>query len=229
MTTAVIAALPREIAGLVRGWRRIPVADRKIHLYEGEHTVAACAGVGSGRVTLAIEAAFGHLAVERLLSVGLAGACSPGLRAGEVVRCGPVIDVRSGERFRSDAGDAVLVSAPVIAGIEEKHRLHTSYGADVVDMEAATVARLAAAHDLLFGAIRAVSDEATFAMDGLDRFINADGQFREVAFALHTAIRPARWTRAIALGRGSARALAGLTAAVRLDLQAQHSGGKAWM
>jgi adenosylhomocysteine nucleosidase len=72
------------------------------------------------------------------------------------------------------------------------------------------VARLARAHGLGFRAIKAVSDAHDFELAGLGRFAGKHGSFRTGAFALHTGLRPWNWKEAIALGRGSAKALAAL-------------------
>ncbi len=225
MRIAVIAALPRELAALTRGWRRIDTAERGVWLAESEFGVAACAGMGCNRVSKAVAAALasGGSGIDRLLSVGLAGGCGPTVPAGEVLRFRTVVDVRSGERFTSDEGDGVLATAGVIAGVAEKRRLFESYGAAAVDMEAACVARLARAHGLRFSAIKGISDDASLSLDGLDRFATADGQFREIAFALHTALRPTRWRAAMQLGRNSAAALRSLTTALQDELAKQGS------
>lgn len=194
-------------------------------VYESAETVVACAGMGCERVSRAVEATVARGQVGRLLSVGLAGACDHALHAGGVVRCGTVIDVRSGERFSADGGEAVLATSSGIASVDEKRRLFESYGAAAVDMEAACVARLARARGLGFGALKAISDDAAFAMDGLDRFTTAEGQIRELAFALHTAVRPSRWAGVMRLGRNSALALRALTEAVEQDLRIQSSQG----
>jgi adenosylhomocysteine nucleosidase len=74
-------------------------------------------------------------------------------------------------------------------------------------MEAATVARLAAAKGLRFRAIKGISDAHDFEMESMSRFADAHGHFRIGAFALHTALRPASWQSAMRLGRESNRAL----------------------
>jgi adenosylhomocysteine nucleosidase len=86
-------------------------------------------------------------------------------------------------------------------------------------MEAAAVGRLARAHGLDFHAIKAISDAAGFEIDGLGGFATRDGQFREVAFALHAALRPQMWGKVIALGRNSSRAVKALTAAIEGELE----------
>lgn len=214
---AMIAALPREVSGLVKGWERRSIADGVV-VYSNGDAVVACAGMGAARVALAVQAAMDVLPVTDLISVGLAGACDPKMRVGEIVRAGVVVDARTGERFEDAQFKQVLVSSDAIANAKEKARLHASYSAAAVDMEAASVARLAQAHGLGFHAIKAISDEAEFEMEGLARFSTAEGQFREAAFALHAALRPAMWSKVIVLGRNSSNAVDALTEALRGEL-----------
>jgi adenosylhomocysteine nucleosidase len=213
---AIIAALPREVKHLVRGWQehRLP---GKIVVYSNDLGVVACAGMGTARATLAVQAAMSIKPITALLSVGLAGACDPALRVGEIVRAGVVVDTQSGERFSDSQFEQVLVSTPSIASVVEKARLFASYGASAVDMEAATVARIARAHDLDFHAIKAISDEATFELQELARFATHDGQFREAAFAAYTAVRPQMWAKLFQLAGNSKRAVEALT--VELESQ----------
>jgi adenosylhomocysteine nucleosidase len=215
--TGIIAALPREVAPLVKGWKceKLP-GNRTIYL--GDKAVVACAGMGPSRVALAVTAARALLPLTELISVGLAGACDPALRVGDVVRAGVVIDRNTGERFLDERYDTVLVSTSAILSVAEKERLRVAYDAAAVDMEAATVARLARAHGLTFRAIKAISDAAEFNMGGLSGFATEDGQFREGAFALHAAVRPWMWGRLMRLAKNSGRAVKALNEAVRAEL-----------
>jgi adenosylhomocysteine nucleosidase len=215
--TAVIAALPREVKGLVKGWERRPSAEN-VWVWTDGRDVVACAGMGAVRVRLAVDAAMGALPVTRLISVGLAGACDVGLKVGEVVLAGVVIDAATGERFGDEGSGRVVVSVDQIVSVGEKARLRAEYGADAVDMEAAAVGRMARERGLEFAAIKAISDESGFAMEGLGRFADAEGQFREGAFAMYAALRPAMWGKVIALGRNSGAAVVALTRALRAEL-----------
>ncbi len=213
--TAIIAALPREIAGLIRGTRPNPeLRQRGAYLYHIDGAVVVAAGMGATRVTLALDAALRLEGIELVVSTGLAGSCSPEIRAGEVIEATTVADAKTGERFPCAASGAerVLVTTERVAGVREKARLHESYNAALVDMEAATVARLALARNLRFRAIKGVSDAHNFEMESLSRFADARGHFRITAFALHTALRPRNWSTAIRLGRESNRALTKLWA-----------------
>lgn len=215
---AIVAALRRELAGLVRGTR--PDAELRqcgVHFFRIDGAVVAAAGMGSSRATLAVDAALRAEEIELVISTGLAGACSPGIRSGEVVEATTVVDAGTGERFpcAASGSECILVTTETIAGVREKARLHESYNAALVDMEAATVARLALARGVRFRAIKGISDAHDFEMESMSRFADPRGHFRTTAFALHTALRPQHWSSAMRLGRESNRALAMLWAELR--------------
>jgi len=221
-----IAALQREIAGLVHGWRgdeTLPA--RKIHLYWNDDAVVVCAGMGADRVKYAVEAALALGPASELISVGWAGACIHRLHVGDVFCPDVVVDAKTGERFlplkqRSRTeGLEILVTAAAPAGVAEKERLSTSYFASAVDMEAATVGRLAQMRNLPFHAIKAISDEADFELPEMERFSTPDGQFREAAFGLHVATRPALWKPVAAMARGSKLAAQRLQVEIKAHIQ----------
>ncbi len=180
--------------------------------------------MGPGRAALAVAAALAHGPIDTLLSVGLAGACSPAFTPGTVLQASLVIDSRSGERFTPEtdlsiAIPAILVTTPQIASPAEKQRLHATYNAAAVDMEAATVARLARAHNIPFAALKAISDDHAADLTHLSRFAHPRGHFRTGAFALHTALRPRQWSPTATLGRNTRLALDALTSAVHQFLE----------
>ena len=214
---AIIAALPREIKGLVRG----TVADASlvadgVWLYRIDGAVVVAAGMGAERAAVAVEAALAAGEGGMLISSGLAGGCTPGVLAGSVIEAGLVVEVASEDRFVAGDGTGVtLATAAAIASVAEKARLAERFGAGMVDMEAAAVARIALGRGLEFRAIKGVSDGHDFELSSLGRFEGERGSFRTGAFAAYTAVRPWTWGRAIELGRGSAKALAGLEEALR--------------
>jgi adenosylhomocysteine nucleosidase len=218
MKVGIIAALPREVSSLVNGWEQRRQLSESVALWTKGEAVIACAGMGAARAKIAVQAAMEAMPVTDLISVGLAGACDPRLKVGEIVRAGVVVDEATGERFENSQFRQVLVSGDAIASVREKARLRAAYGVDAVDMEAATVARLAKEHGLSFRAIKAISDGADFEVEGLARFATAEGQFREGAFALHAALRPWMWGKVIALGRNSTKAVSALTKAMEGEL-----------
>lgn len=213
----IIAALPREIAGLVRGVRAEASLVRDgVWLYRLDGVVVVAAGMGAARAVVAVEAALSADEVGTLISTGLAGGCAAGVEAGSVMEAGVVVDAATGERFVAGGGvGETLATAGTIASVAEKARLVELFGAGMVDMEAAAVARIALARSLGFRAIKGVSDGYAFELSSLGRFEGERGTFRTGAFAAYTAVRPWTWGKAIELGRGSAKALAGLDAALR--------------
>ena len=214
---AMIAALPREIAGLVRGVAAdATLVKDGVWLYRLEDAVVVAAGMGAKRAAVAVEAALSAGDVGMLISTGLAGGCAAGVEAGSVMEAGVVVDAGTGERFVAGVGSGVtLATAGAIASVAEKARLAATFGAAIVDMEAATVARIALARGLGFRAIKGVSDGVEFELSALAKFEGERGSFRTGAFAAYTAVRPWTWGKAIELGRGSAKALAALEAVLR--------------
>lgn len=217
---AIIAALPREISRLVNGWRGDEESPaRGVHIYQNERAIVVCAGMGAGRATLAAGEALSRGPVSMMISVGFAGALLDGLKAGEVLRPSLVIDAMTGERFAAEGGDGALVTAGSVAGTGEKLRLRSSYAAEIVDMEAAGVARIAVARGVAFAAVKAVSDEYDFELPELARFAGVLGEFREGAFALFLMAHPRLWKPAMRLARGSALAAQSLAAELRKEIE----------
>jgi len=214
---ALIAALPREIAGLVGGTKAdAALVKDGVWLYRVDGAVVVAAGMGAERAAVAVESALAAGDVRVLISTGLAGGCAAGVVAGSVMEAGVVVDVRKGERFvGGDGAGVTLATAGAIASVAEKARLAESLGAAIVDMEAATVARLAMARGVEFRAIKGVSDGYDFELSALAKFEGERGSFRTGSFAAYTAARPWTWGKAIELGRGSAKALAGLEVVLR--------------
>ncbi len=224
---AVIAALPRELRGLVTGLRPDPTLKQNgILLWQRPGAVIVAAGMGPTRVTRALGAVLQTGEIWQIVSVGLAGACVHTLRPGAVVEPAGVVDAQTGERFRlqSDEAGPLLVSTESIASVGEKARLYATYGAALVDMEAATLARLAQAHGVPFRAVKGISDAHDFELASLSRFTNHHGHFRTARFALHTAARPGTWRAAMVLGRHSNRALSALATRVEQMILQNSSG-----
>ncbi len=217
---AIIAALPREVAGLVHGWTvHQEQRHRGVFAWRRGQAVVVAAGMGGNRAALAVEAAFKMGECSQLISAGLAGACDPAIAVGSVLEASKVVDVRTGERFSTTAArGSVLATADSIASVREKGRLFAAYGAALVDMEAATVGRLARAHGLPFRAIKGVSDGWNFELASLGNFATKHGHFNTPAFALHTAVRPHMWGKTMRLGRDSHRALRALQQRLQEEL-----------
>jgi adenosylhomocysteine nucleosidase len=207
---AIIAAMPGELKPLVRGW---PHSTRNgIRFWaqrtEEEEWDAACAGAGQQAATRAFAALEDGGPIDLVLSIGWAGALASDVEPGTAHNVAGVIDVRTGERFRCDAGagDLWLATSPKVAGASEKRRLASTYGASLVDMEAAALARLAAMRGIPFYCVKGVSDGFSEELPDFNRFISPDGQFKTAAFILYALLRPGYWPALVRMGENSRRA-----------------------
>jgi len=207
---AIIAAMPGELKPLVRGW---PHSVRnKTHFWaqrtEEEEWIAACAGAGQDAATRAFVAIEDGGPIDLVFSVGWAGALRADIAAGSAHNVAGAIDVRTGERFHcdADAGELWLATSPKVADAAEKQRLAAAYNADLVDMEAAAVGRLAAMRGIPFYCVKGVSDGFSENLPDFNRFISADGQFHVGWLLLHVLPRPWHWPSLVRMGENSKQA-----------------------
>lgn len=202
MRIAIIAALPREIAPLVRDWP-FHAGSRKegYVMAECDNAIAVCAGMGKQRVTRAFEIAVSRGEVSEVISAGYAGGVQAGLVLGSIHWPALVVDAQTGERYPCEGGSGTLVTEDRVVLREEKAGLAARWSADFVDMEAATVARLARMRNLPFRALRVVSDGLEDSLPDFNRFIDRRGWFKEARFAGYVALRPWKIPSAIEMGR----------------------------
>jgi adenosylhomocysteine nucleosidase len=213
MRIAIIAALPGELKPLVKGWRRVAATDRGAKKWilsrEADTWIAVCAGMGADAALRAYATAVSDGPVDMLLSVGWAGSLHPEVLPGTAQVPTIVIDAQTGEQFTLTEGKRKwrLVTTARVADDDEKSRLAATYqGAVLVDMEAATVARLADMHSIPLLCIKGVSDAAGAALPDLNPFIDHRGQLRMARFLTYVAVRPRFWSSLLHLGKNSARA-----------------------
>jgi adenosylhomocysteine nucleosidase len=144
--------------------------------------------------------------------VGWVGALRADIAAGSAHNVAGVIDAKTGERFACEAhaGELLLVTSPRVADAGEKRRLAEAYGADLVDMEAAGVARLAAMRGIPFYCCKGVSDEFNDNLIDFNRFISPDGQFEMGRMLFYVLPRPWNWPALIRMGENSKQASQGI-------------------
>jgi adenosylhomocysteine nucleosidase len=222
---AIVAALEGELKPFVDGpgarkWKRRQ-SRGGCSLWEYRHTdgcwIAACAGMGGVRAAVAFGEAEKIAAIDAVCSVGWVGALDEAIRAESVSSVSLVIDTKTGERFRPAASRVewpVLATATRVADEREKRRLAASYGAGLVDMEAAAIARIALGKGIPFYCFKAVSDDAQAQLPDLNPFIAESGRLKMLPFLAHVAVRPSSWSGLMKLGRHSAAAAKGLAEAL---------------
>jgi len=213
---AIVAAMEREVAPLIRGWkvRTMEHGGRRYRLFENGEAAVVCGGIGAEAARRATEAVIREVKPVRVISVGFAGALDGSLEVGRVLEPRMVINAADGVRTEVGSGEGILVSSATVADKEQKVRLGKTYGALAVDMEAAAVAQGAVARGVEFGALKAISDAADFSLPAMDRFVASDGSFHSARFACHVALRPWLWGTTIALARNSSKASRALCGAL---------------
>jgi adenosylhomocysteine nucleosidase len=205
---AIVAALEREVHGLLRQWRVVEKehVGRRFRFFENDEVVLVCGGIGADSARRAAEAVIAIYAPGVVYSVGFAGGLDPGMRVGDILRPQSVVNAGDGSQIRLESGEGVLVSFQAVASPGQKAKLRESFAAQAVDMEAAAVALAAAARGVEFAVLKVISDESDFGLPAIERFVGPDGRFSEARFALYAAVRPWLWAKVARLARNSSRA-----------------------
>jgi len=229
-----VAALEREVAGLVRGWRsETPAGDaakQRFYRSGDGRAVLVCAGTGAEQAYEAAKALVERYAVKTLVSIGYAGSCVEELRPGAVVVPARVVEAASKREHLCTPGEGTAAQGTVVsirglAGAEAKREARLHHGALAVEMEAAGVAAAAAKCGTGFAVIKAISDGAAEELGFLAPFVTAEG-FATGRFLAHVALRPLLWPRVAGLRHKSRLAAAALERAVT-EFIAQQPGASA--
>jgi adenosylhomocysteine nucleosidase len=206
--TGIIAAMSGELRPLVVGWKQQTRDGVDLWAHRDENLyVAACAGTGQPAATRAFAAIEADAPIDLVFSVGWAGALTAQIAVGSAHNLAGVIDAQTGERFNCDAGagDLWLVTNSRVADETEKRRLASTYGAALVDMEAAAIARLAQMRGIPFYCVKGVSDSLDANLPDFNHFL-ADGKFNTVHFVLYALFRPWYWPALARMGENSKKA-----------------------
>jgi adenosylhomocysteine nucleosidase len=182
--------------------------------------------------TRALAAAEQGGAVDRVISIGWAGALREELQPGAAYCVTGVIDARTGERFETappprsqnrDLGHPDLVgmqselrvvTTPRVADAAEKQRLASAYSAALVDMEAAAIARLAQMREIPFDCVKGVSDGYRDQLPDFNRFMSPGGRFKLARFVVFSLLRPWYWLPLMRMGENSKSAARQIAASV---------------
>lgn len=223
----ILAAMPGELKPLVKGWKPIP-SQSGCHHWELETQkakwIAVCSGIGRDAATRAFAAAESGGALTAVLSIGWAGALDAEFAPGAVCNLAQVIDSATGEQFQLAPNDKKfrLITSRRVADAAEKSRLAKAYpGGVLVDMEAATVARLASARGIPCYCIKAVSDGIGERLPDMNPYIGSRGEFHIASFVASILYRPQYWGALIRFGENSRQAAINLGENVRAFLESE--------
>lgn len=211
-----VAAMEREVSGLVRGWSttKVAIANVPRNIHYTQSAAVICAGTGVDAAYSATKVLVDQCAPRILISIGFAGSCVPNLHPGSVVVPASVLEASTGRILHCACGRGQVVTLDRVAGRALKQQASTRFGALAVDMEATGVATVAAEYNKEFVAIKAISDGAGDDLGFLSAFVKPEG-FATGRFIAHIALRPGLWPSVAALQRKSKLASAALESAVR--------------
>jgi hypothetical protein len=175
-----------------------------------EERVARRAGLNAVRVGLGVA---NGVPEGRLVSFGVAGSLGE-LAVGEVLDATRVVDETGATLWEGPglgvrgARSGVLLGGDVLVhDAAERDQLRAASGADAVDMESGKLAR----SGRLAGVVRAISDDASSVVEGLDTTVHTDGRTNVAGLLRWVATQRGDAIRSI---RGALRALKALEEAV---------------
>ena len=182
----ILVAIQMEAIAIARALKLTFAADRTSATGVGPHDLAIelkPIGVRGTHIPARLEPADLQLVV----SAGLAGGLDPSLRCGDVV----VDSAESVATLPGTIRGRIHSSEVVVATPAQKAELFRQTGALAVDMETAAIRRLAESASVPCIAIRAISDEASDAIDpSVLGLIDSLGRVRPKAVAALLVRRP---------------------------------------
>jgi adenosylhomocysteine nucleosidase len=117
----------------------------------------------------------------------------------------PVLSTGTGARM-GQPEIWLATSTKVLTGPKEKVDVAISYYADLVDMEAIALARLAKARGVAFHCIKGVSDGADDVLPDFNPFLTPGGRFKRGKFILFALFHPGYWQALKQMGENSKKA-----------------------
>lgn len=221
---AIVAAMAGELKPLVRGWEprgRNVWAGR----VGGSEAVAVAGGIGAAAARRAVERVCAEGNPDVLVSYGWAGALTCAVKPREACVIREIVDEVSGERFPTASVDGFrLITLDRVAGYGEKRALAQKHQSALVDMEAAAVARMAAARNIPFYCFKGISDGYLDRLPDFSLFIDGVGGLRLAAFLVYAALRPQYWGSLKRVGANSRVAASALADLIQQQLKQLFSG-----
>jgi len=203
---AIFGAFSQEIIDFKRQMTiEEVVAEPVCKLYRGKfknrETLLVQTGMGKERADNAARFALEHYPVNAIISLGFAGGLVPELKIGDVVLCSALLCAPGTEpkeekpeplvpddnllslasqgagdratRFCLGSGVTVLT---LDSNRQKMRELSETFQAHIVDMESYWIARIAAAWQIPFIAIRSISDNMQSSVEPFDQIMAPDGR-----------------------------------------------------
>jgi nucleoside phosphorylase len=197
----LIAAEPREFAGVVRVCRNVKRLDLPVYWaraaeLNGREALLVANGAGSERAAQGVDAARSIGKLGLICSMGYCGALEEGMKVGGIF-VAERVDTCDGEygAVRPECGRThyvgILASVRRVAQTAEEKRALRARGASAVEMEAGGVAAKAVELEVPLCCIKSVTDlaEESFHLD-LNGALRSDGRFDTMRLIAESCRRP---------------------------------------
>jgi adenosylhomocysteine nucleosidase len=228
---AIIGAIKDEIAGIknqmqITDTLRWSTGNVFVGEWQGVPIVLVRSGMGRDRARRALLEVAERFSLERVISIGYAGALDPALQVGELVVADKIVHC---ETLKSCLLDEELIGTmpeacrgtlltvdEVAATPSEKKALREKYSAVAVDMETSALAEEAEARDLPFVSVRGITDTADQELIDCSHLVAEDGDVSKLKAGWHVLTHPGDLKGMIGLGKHAKLATANLTAFLKL-------------
>lgn len=223
---AIIGAIKDEIAGiknqmLITEPLRWHTGNAFAGEWQGKSIVLVRSGMGCDSAKLALAEIAGKFDLERVISIGYAGALDPTLQVGELVVADQVIHYKTPKPYSLDKEligtmpearrGTLLTVDEVVASPPAKRAMREKYSAVAVDMETSALVEEAEARCLPFASVRAITDTANQELIDCSHLVAEDGDVSKLKAGWHILTHPGDLKGMIDLGKHAKLATANLT------------------
>lgn len=223
---AIIGAIKDEIAGVKKQMQiddtfRWHTGNAFVGTWQERPIVLVRSGMGQDSARKALAEVADRFSLERVYSIGYAGALDASLQVGELVVADNVVHYDTLKSIALDQAlppkssdvrrGTLLTVDEVVATPPEKKALQEKYSAVAVDMETYALAEEAEARNLPFVSIRAVTDTAQQELIDCSQLVAEDGDVSKLKASWHILTHPGDLKGMIDLGKNAQKATAALT------------------
>jgi hopanoid-associated phosphorylase len=209
--TGIVVALPEELTTLTS-----TKIDKGACLLIGGALLVTYSGAGPNNAKSAAELLVAQGA-NRLMSWGCAAAVSAGLKPGDLILPGKLIDAENVEMpvdadwhdftqhtlatFLAVRSGPLAESASLVSTGTDKKQVHSRTGAVALDMETVAIAKVARQHTIPFLAIRVIVDPVDMDLPlAINHSLNNDGEIVMGRLLAYLFLHPAELPGLIKLG-----------------------------
>lgn len=227
---AIIGAIKDEIAGIKQQMRiddtlRWQTGNAFAGTWQGADIILVRSGMGGQRAQRALTEVGERFSLERVFSIGYAGALDPSLQVGDVVVADQVVYCETMQSYALDGElsgtmpearrGALLTVDRVAATPREKKALREKFKAVAVDMETFALVEAAQSRNLPLISVRAITDTADQELIDCAHLVAEDGQVSKLKAGWHVLTHPGDLKGMIELEQHARIATANLTAFLR--------------